>query len=141
MEENTRILEELFDKGYASRTVPILGAKLSAVVRILSGKAQLEIESQMGKDQMKNNPAAYVIHAYSLLLLNKTVLSYGKEEFKQKEGTKEFLENLPSSVIDKLVKAQNALEKDVRAALEMESIEENFSETGPLPEKSEQHRE
>ncbi len=141
MEETVRILEELFDKGFATRDLPILGDKLSATVRSLSGKDQLEIEFKMGKDKTKNSPAAYIINSYSLELLCKTVVSYGDKVFKDSEGTREFLENLTNSIIDKLVKAQNALEKDIRTALELDKIEENFSETGHLPEKSEQHPE
>jgi hypothetical protein len=141
MEETVRILEELFDKGFATRDIPILGDKLKATVRSLSGKDQLEIESKMGKDQTKNNPAAFIIHTYSLELLCKTVVSYGKTTFENSENARKFLENLTNSIIDKLVKAQNALEKDIRVALELDSIEENFSETGPLQEKSEQHLE
>jgi len=141
MEETARILEELFDKGFATRVIPILGEKLSATVRSLSGKDQLEIESKMGRDKMKNNPAAFIIHSYSLELLCKTVVSYGDKIFKDATDTKKFLENLTNSIIDKLVKSQNKLEKDIRAALELDKVEENFSETGPLQEKSEQQLE
>jgi len=137
MEENTRILEELFDKGYATRIVQVVGDKVSATVRSLSAKDQLSIESEMGRDKLKNNPAAYIIHSYSLKLLSKTIVKYGDKEFTDSEKAFEFLENLTNSIIDKLVKAQNGLEKDIRKALEMESIERNFSETGPLPEKLE----
>ncbi len=141
MEETARILEELFDKGFATRVIPILGEKLRATVRSLSGKDQLEIESKMGRDKMKNNPAAFIIHSYSLELLCKTVVSYGDKIFKDATDTKKFLENLTNSIIDKLVKSQNKLEKDIRAALELDKVEENFSETGPLQEKSEQQLE
>ncbi len=141
MEETERILEELFDKNYATRIIPVLGDKLSAKVRSLAGKDQLEIESSMGKDKTKNNPAAFIIHSYSILLLSKTLVSYGKKEFENSTETYKFIENLTNSLIDKLVKAQNALEKDIRSALEMDSIEKNFSEAGHLPEKSEQRPE
>jgi hypothetical protein len=141
MEESARILEELFDKGYATRKIDLLKDKLSVVVRGLSGKDQLAIEAEMGRDKTKNSPAAYIIHSYSLKLLSKTVVSYGDKEFKTSEEAQEFLEKLSNSIIDKLVKAQNALEKDIRKALDIESVERNFSETGPLPEKSEQQPE
>jgi len=137
MDETARILEELFDKGYATRKVPVLGDKLFSTVRSLSGKDQLIIEADMGKDKLKNTPAAYVIHSYSLKLLSKTVINYGEKEFKDSDDALKYLENLSNSIIDKLVKAQNSLEKDVRKSLELENVEENFSETGPLPEKSE----
>lgn len=135
MEETARILEELFDKGYATRKIELIKDKLSVVLRSLSGKDQLAIEADMGRDKTKNSPAAYIIHSYSLKLLSKTTVSYGDKLFKNSDEASEFLENLSNSIIDKLVKAQNALEKDVRKSLDMESIEKNFSETGPLPEK------
>jgi hypothetical protein len=138
MKEETRILEELFDKGFATREVPVLGNKLLATVRSLSAADQLDIESQMNKDKMKNNAAAFIIHSYSLLLLSKTLVSYGETIFDSHKTAYDFLSKMTSSVVDKLVKAQNALEKDIRKYLELESVEANFSETGPLPEKSEQ---
>lgn len=138
MDETARILEELFDNGYATREVDVLEGKLKAKVRSLSAKAQLEIEASMGKDTTKTTPAAYVIHTYSLKLLSKTLISYGTKIFDDPAETVVFLENLTNSIIDKLVKAQNTLEKDIRKALKMENIEANFSGTGPLPEKSEQ---
>jgi len=141
MNETARILEELFDKGYATREIPLIGDKLKAKVKSLAGKDQLDIESDMGKDRTKNNPAAYVIHNYGLRLLGKTVTHYGDREFKDSIEAVEFLKTLTSSLLDKLVKAQNKLEKDVRKALDMENVEANFSETGHLPEKSEQQPE
>jgi hypothetical protein len=141
MEETARILEELFDKGYATRKVELIKDKLNVVLRSLSGKDQLEIESDMGKEKLKSSPAAYVIHNYSLKLLSKTVVSYGSTSFKNSDEAWSFLENLTSAIIDKLTKAQNTLEKDVRSALNIESVEKNFSETGPLPEKLEQQPE
>lgn len=138
MDENTRILEELFDTGYATREIPLIANKLTVKLRSLSASAQLEIEAEMGKDRTKNSPAAYIIHSYSLKLLSKTLVSYGNKIFKSSDEAYSFLENLTNSIIDKLVKAQNKLEKDVRKSLELESVEEAFSETGPLPEKPEQ---
>lgn len=138
MDENTRILEELFDTGYATREVTLIANKLSAKLRSIAASSQLEIDSEMGKDRTKNSPAAYVIHSYSLKLLSKTIISYGDKTFKSSDEAYSFLENLTSSIIDKLVKAQNKLEKDIRKSLELESVEDAFSETGPLPEKPEQ---
>jgi hypothetical protein len=139
MEETTRILEELFDKGYATREISLIGDKLKAIVRSLAVKDQLEIEKSMGKD--KTSPAAFIIHSYSLKLLSKTLVSYGTTTFEEVGKVTEFLENLTNAIVDKLVKTQNALEKDIRAALELDKVEENFSETGPSPEKSEQQPE
>ena len=141
MEETARILEELFDKGYATREIPLIGDNLKAKVRSLAGKVQLEIEADMSKDKLKNSPAAYVIHNYGLQLLSKTVTNYGDKEFKDSNEALSFLKNLTSSLLDKLVKAQNALEKDIRESLKLDVIEKNFLETGPLPEKLEQQPE
>lgn len=141
MEDVLKLLEDLFDKGYATREVVVLTDKLKAVLRTLSAVDQLDIESQMNKEKLKSNAAAFIIHTYSLLLLSKTIVSYGEKTFKNSSEAYSFLSNLTSSIVDKLVKAQNALEKDVRSALQMDSIETNFSGTGPLPEKLEQQPE
>jgi len=138
MDENVKILEELFDKGYATRNVELIKGKFKAKIKSLVAKDQLDIEGNMTKDKARNNSAAYIIHSYSLKLLSKTLISYGDTVFETPDMAYSFLENLTNSIIDKLVKAQNGLEKDIRKALELDSIEQNFLETGPLPEKSEQ---
>lgn len=134
MTETTRILEEIFDKGYATKTIDIIEGKIKATISTLSAKDQLEIEEYMNKDRVKNNPAAYVVHLYSLKLLSKTLKSYGNKTFANSDEAYEFLGNLVGSIVDKLTKAQNALEKDVRKALNSETIEENFSNPGSSSE-------
>lgn len=138
MDDTLKLLEELFDKGYATREISVFGDKLKATLKTMSAAAQLDIESQMNKEKLKSNAAAFIIHTYSLLLLSNTIVSYGEKNFKDSLEAYTFLSTLTSSIVDKLVKSQNALEKDVRKAIQLDSIESNFSETGPLPEKSEQ---
>ena len=141
MEDKIRILEELFDKGYATRELSIIPDKLKVTLRTLGAAEQLEIEAQMNKEKMKTSPAAFIIHSYSLLLLSRTIVSYGNKTFENAGESHKFLSTLTSSLIDKMVKAQNALEKDVREAIQLDSVESNFSGTGPLPGKSEQQPE
>jgi len=137
MEETQRILEELFDTGYATREIEVIEDKLKVKVRSLAAKDQLDIEK--GIPDPKSSSAAFIIHSYSLKLLSKTIISYGDKKFETQLDAYSFLENITNSIIDKLTKAQNELEKDIRKALALDSIEENFSETGPSQEKSEQH--
>jgi len=130
MTETARILEEIFDKGFATKEVEVIEGKLKAVISTLAAKDQLEIEEFMNRDKIKNNPAAYVIHLYSIKLLSKTIVSYGDKKFKDANEAYDFLGGLANAIVDKLVKAQNALEKDVRKALNSETIDENFSVPG-----------
>lgn len=128
--DKTKLLEDLFEHGFATRVVDIIPNKLSATVRTLNANDQLQLENSM-KDV--DGSYAYLIHTYSLRLLSYTITKYGENEFKSiAEATKFFeAQGLSSVLVEKLVKEQQKLEKDTRASLNLEEVETAFFEQGP----------
>ena len=78
-EEKKRLMEDLFFNGYANLKISLLDGKISATVRNLAAKDQLAIENSLS--ELKGS-TAFVLHTYSMNLLSKTLVSYGKQEFK-----------------------------------------------------------
>jgi len=64
------------------------------------------------------------------------MLSYGEEKFLSKKEAQNYLDekDLSSSLLEKMVKDQQKLERDVRAALNMEEVEKTFFAAGPQQE-------
>lgn len=124
-EVDPAILEQLFEDGYVTREVDIIPKKLTAVIKNLSSTDQILIEKEMS-DVKGSGP--FIIHTYSLKILSVTLLQYGKNKFSSREETEKFLTDfkLSSIIIDKLVKLQSLLEKEVREALNMETIDKVF---------------
>ena len=131
-EDYTELLNELFDSGYATEIVDVIPGKLTATIKTLGGADQIQIEDEMAS--VKGN-GPFVLHTYSIKLLSATLMTYGNNEFKERKEVIEFIERtkLSSTIIDKLAKKQNLLEKKVRSALQMEEIDKVFSEAAPQP--------
>ena len=125
-EETEHILDQLFDSGFTTTSIDILPGKAIATLRNLSAKDQLDIEKKISKI---DGSTAYILHHYSLELLAKTVVEYSDCRFTTDIEAYEYLEKLPSIVLDKLVKAQNSFEHRIRKSLQIEETENHFFET------------
>jgi|APSaa5957512535_1039671.scaffolds.fasta_scaffold33655_3 hypothetical protein len=132
--EITHILDELFEQGFTSKEVEVLPGKSNAIVRNLSASAQLDIEKQTSN---LTGSTAYVVHTYSLALLSNTVIKYGDVKFQSADEANMHLKELPSIVLDKLVKAQNNFEHQIRKAIQIEETEKHFFETPSTPDELE----
>jgi len=130
-----KILLQLFSGNEATEDFDVLPGKVSATISNLNAKDQLDIESEMSATDGSN---AYILHLYSLKLLSKTLKAYNGQKFTTSKECEHFLEKLPSMVLDKLVKIQNGFEKQIRKALDLESIEDTFFDNEAVPEKSKQ---
>jgi len=128
----TPILEEIFEKGYATKKIEVLPGKLQAVVRNVSAQDQLDIEKEI--DSVKGS-YTFILHTYSIDLLSVTLLSYGDKEFNTREEAKAFLtdKTTTSLVINKLVREQNIFDKEVAMALGLDNIETAFFDQGQPP--------
>lgn len=126
------ILMQLFEDGYATTIVDLVPGKVEVVIKNLSVNDQLDIEKEM--ETIKGS-GAYIIHIYGMKLLSATMLKYGKIEFKTREEATSFFEksNISSILVDKLVKAQNVFEKEVRKALNMDDIDKVFFDRASQP--------
>ncbi len=120
--------------GFQAR-IELLDGRVKATLRSLSAKDQIEIEGSLGS--LKGS-TAFVLHTYSLKLLSHTVVTYGKETFKDSVEALKFLETLPGAVIDYLVKQQTALEKEIAKLYTGKDIDEVFFETASTERASQQ---
>lgn len=131
-----KLLEEIFDKGYATKDVKLAKGKIKAVVKNLSAEEQLEIEDKLSTYKDKSN--AFVLHQYSLQILEKTVLSVNGNSFTSPKATREYLGKLPTPIVDTLIKEQNKFEKEIAKAINPELVDKTFFEKDLTPEDSEQ---
>lgn len=125
-DDATKLLEDLFFKGYAVREITLLDGKITATLRSLSAKKQLIIERELAT--LKGS-TAFVLHTYSLSLLSHTIIKYGEQTFKDSVEALSCLEGLPGAVIDFLVKKQTDFEKDIAKLYTGEEIDSAFFAT------------
>ena len=126
-EEEKQILDDLMYKGSTTKNIELYNGKLNVVIRNLSVQNKLDVEASM-KD-IKGVPA-YMMHVYALKMLGHVVVKYGDNAMENPESTEKFLSSLPGATLDILVAKQAEFEKQIKALMNPESIEENFSETG-----------
>tara|TARA_B100001758_G_C18414822_1_gene618728 strand:+ start:4310 stop:4744 length:435 start_codon:yes stop_codon:yes gene_type:complete len=130
------ILEQIFDQGYAVKTLKLGKGKVKADVRNLSTSNQLDIEQDLSK--VKDSSSAYVLHKYSIGILSHTLLKYNGKTFKNPKETEKFLLELPTAVCDALITGQNQFEKEVANTITPAKVQDTFFEQGSTQEKSEQ---
>jgi len=131
-----KILEQIFDKGYAVKDIKLGTTKVKAKVRNLSTENQLEIESSLSN--YGNKTSAYVLHQYSLGVLSHTLLELNGKKFKSHKDVRAQLLKLPTPVCDALIQEQNAFEKEVAQLINPKSVEKAFFDQGSTPEEPEQ---
>lgn len=128
------ILEQIFDQGYATTEVDIANGKMKAVVRNLAAQDQLEIESEIS--ELGGKSSAYVLHQYSLKILERTLLSINGKTINEVKERRERLGSLPTAVVDSLIREQNKLEKDIAESITPDGVDKTFFETGSTQEGS-----
>ena len=128
-------LEQVFENGYATKDVELASGKIKVTLQNLSAKDQLKIEDSMSEI---TGSSAFVLNTYSLMLLSYTVKKYNKNSFNSIKDAKDFLENQPSFVLDKLTKEHSEFEKELGEAITGEEIEKTFFETSSMPKDLEQ---
>ena len=137
------ILEQLFEKGFATKEIEILPGKLSAVIRTISASDQLSLEKEMQKEDSVSY--AYIVHSYSIKLLSKIVIKYGEKEFSDSKSCFEFLmsDNISSIILNKIIKEHQKFEQEIIKVLNIEEVQKTFFGQGPqeigpeqLPEES-----
>jgi len=135
--DNSKILEELFENDFATRELNLPGT-IKIIVRTIDVESQESLEEALANLRDADITNRQFLQAYALELAARTLVSWGK--FKPKEdveSAKEFLRKKSVNFIDKIVKEQTQLEKDVRAALNIEDIDKTFFPEEKAPQ--EQH--
>lgn len=131
VEETKRILDQLFEVGYATTEFEIIPKRANAVVRSLGADHQLELEKFMS--DVKGSPA-YVLHTYSKKLMVYTLVEY-KDEKMTPKNVEAVLGKLSGSLLHKMVTGQNYFERQVRKATEVDEIDKYFFGTPSTPEE------
>jgi hypothetical protein len=144
------ILEQLFEKDYVVKKVEVIPDKLVVGVRTISVANQFGLEQDM-LDLQKDSETfsrRQAVQAFSFKLLSRTLVYWGSTKELAPEQWEEFLSSKAVVVLDKIVAEQNNLEKQVKATINGEDINEVFSQTAgpadvsePSSKKEESERE
>jgi hypothetical protein len=129
-----KLLEQIFEQGYATADVEIADGRIKAEVKNLSAEEQIAIEGQIS--ELSGKSSAYVLHQYSLKILEKTLIRYNGKTFKDEEAVRVKIGALPTAIVDVLIKEQNRLEKTIAKAINPEAVDSTFFETGSTQEGS-----
>lgn len=124
-EDESRILAELFEDGYSTINYSIIPDKIKAVLKNLSAEDQLTLESHMNPIE---GSTTYILHTYTVQVLKYTLLEYGENKFNSPDDAEQFIKKLPSVILDKLIKVQNAFEQQLKKVLQFEKINDHFFE-------------
>ncbi|MGV8131724.1 MAG: hypothetical protein ACP5N7_06520 [Candidatus Pacearchaeota archaeon] len=133
---NEKIINEIIINNYATTTISIAGGKIEAIIRTLPVGDQLEVEDLMSN--IKDKSQLFILHQYSLLLLSRALLSYNNVKFDPAthELTYDYLQKLPSAVIDILVKSRDEFQTAVMKILVPSELEKHFFPVSSSEEES-----
>lgn len=131
-----KYLNQLFDEGKAWDTFEIIEGKLEVTLTTLTAAQQSAIDEIM---YGQKGTQTRVLRTYALAVLQRSIQSWGGIEYTEKELEEKLL-NQSSLILEKLIRKQRGLEKEVSEYLGLESVKENFSlrdgqtsESGPSP--------
>jgi len=132
--EQMTLLDQILVQGYAVKIIPILGGKAEVTFNSMTAGDQLNVESYM---KNIDGAPAFVVHTYSIKLLAQVLKAYhyiGKDVtlFKDANEAETFIKGRPSTIVDAMISAQGAFEKELGLLARMENLEENFTPT-PSP--------
>tara|TARA_Y100000592_G_C5466351_1_gene316966 strand:+ start:1716 stop:2168 length:453 start_codon:yes stop_codon:yes gene_type:complete len=128
------LLEQIFTNGYAVEAIDLAEGKIKAEVKNLAADEQIDIEGEISELQGKSS--AYVLHQYSLKILEKTLIRFNGKTFKDEKDCRALLGTLPTAIVDTLIKEQNRLEKKIAKEINPEAVDSTFFETGSTQEGS-----
>lgn len=125
--DKTSILQQLFEKDYAVKTIELIPGKMEIKFRNISFADQAQLEDtlkQLTKEELNNRQ---FLQAFSIHLLTYTLISWGTTSFETPEQWLNFLSSKSLSIINKAVEEQQAFEKEIKEAIGLETINETFS--------------
>ena len=127
-EAAAKFMEQIVFENSATKVIEVVEGKLNVTIRTLTARDQLDIEQLIPK--VEGTPA-YQLHKYAIYLLSKSLLRYGDKNLKAMnwEEKEEFIEHLPTAILDRLVMEQQDFSKQINALLSPDKLEENFFAT------------
>jgi len=126
-----KILEEIFDTGETSYEFKILD-KYTITVRNITSEDYMEIEAILSKD--KKTAIGYA-QEFILERVSHIIKKVGNKEFDNAATCKAYLLKMPASFTNKVLEEHKKFEKQIKVALQVEEIEDNFFDKGALQEK------
>lgn len=136
----TNLLDELFENDYVTRVVQLSESTPKIKVKTLSFSDQEGLELVV-KELVTKLTQRQFVQAYALEILSRTLVHWGTVKYPDAEGWKEFLKTKNLSLIQKILKEQEKLEKDLKSALNIEEIQDEFFPEQGRPEESKPSRE
>lgn len=125
--DNTSILEQLFEKDFATKEVELIPNKLTIKVRNIDFKGQSELEETLKELRDKELTKRQFLQAYTINQLAHTLVSWGTEVHNNPMDWINFLTGKSVALIDKAIQEQQKFEKQVRKAVNVEEIKKPFS--------------
>lgn len=134
-----QILEQLFDNNFVEDTFNLTkNERIKIKLKSLTPDDYLEADKILTTFK---GSKMFILQKFALEKLSRGLTTYyGKEviKFESPNEAKEFLEKLPVTLVDSMIKIQEKFEKEITQAISLEAVEENFFETPGLQEKQEQ---
>jgi len=125
--EQEKMLDELLEKGTVTRHITVMQGKLTATLVSITTGDELEAEYLT---KASDSISAHQLHTYSVKILAralKEVKHGGKTtKFENAEDAETYIKSKPPVLLNALLTEQSKFEKDIRAALSVEQLE-NFS--------------
>lgn len=123
--EEAKILAELFEDGFSKISYDIIPNKIKATLKNLNAEDQLALENHMNPME---GSTTFILHTYTIQVLKYTLLEYGEHKFNNPNDVEQFITKLPSVILDKLIRVQNAFEQQLKKVLQFEKINDHFFE-------------
>ena len=115
------LLEQLIFDGTATKEFKLFKGKLAFELKTLTGGDQLSIEKDL--NDVEGTPA-FIMHGYSIKMLGASLVSYGKDSFKDKniDEKVEFLLTLSTPILDGMVDMHSKFLKECKELINVEEI-------------------
>lgn len=135
--EKSEILKQLFDKDFVEKEIDLGSKDLPRIViRTIDYDSQMGLEDYLKTLAETDIAKRKFLQQYAMALLSRTLVRWGVMKEASSEEWEKFLQKKSVALLDKIVKEQHNLEKEVREALNLDNIEEEFFPKGEQPGES-----
>lgn len=135
--EKSEILKQLFDKDFVEKEIDLGSKDLPRIViRTIDYDSQMGLEDYLKTLAETDIAKRKFLQQYAMALLSRTLVRWGVMKESTSEEWEKFLQKKSVALLDKIVKEQHNLEKEVREALNLNNIEEEFFPKGEQPGES-----
>ena len=138
--DSAEILEQLFDNGYVVDSVEIIPGKQAAKIKTLTPEDYIILDDKIIKQEGSKLKIYQLLALYklSLAIVEYKGIKFDLTDPKRVDVIFEIISKLANPIIDKFLKAQTILEKQVRSAMKVEEVDDHFFEKADSLQKLEQ---